>query len=247
MSAYVPLAQRYDVLTRDVPYDRFADFYERLWEKYGIRPTVVLDLACGTGTLTAILAKRGYEMIAVDGSEEMLSEAQDKIYDPDIAVTPMLLCQDMTELDLYGTVNACVCSLDGINYLPPEELKNVFHRLRLFIEPGGVLIFDINTPEKLRAQDGEAFIDETDDVFCVWRAELEGESLHYGIDLFLRDGKKWTRSREEHTEYLHTTDRLVRELEKEGFTEIRLFGELREEEPAPGEQRIFIAARRNNE
>lgn len=247
MSAYLSLAPWYDALTRDVPYGAFAGFYEALFKKYGVAPSLILDLACGTGTLTLELARRGYEMIGVDGSEDMLAAAQEKALDAAVAVRPLFLCQTMEELDLYGTVSAAVCSLDGINYLPPDSLGTVFERLRLFVEPGGLFIFDVNTPEKLASLDGQMFCDETDDVFCVWRAELTPDkaALRYGLDIFARlEEDLWERGGEEHVEYLHTVETLTRALTAHGFGEISAFGELRDAPPQKGEQRVFLAARR---
>ena len=246
MSAYIPLAPMYDSLTRDVPYGAFADFYELLFKKYGVSPKLVLDLACGTGTLTCLLAGRGYEMIGVDGSEEMLSQAAQKAREM-AEPKPIFLCQDMGELDLYGTVEAAVCSLDGINYLPPEELDTVFERLRLFIEPGGMLIFDVNTPEKLRNLDGQVFLDEGEDVYCVWRAGFyeEDNACVYGIDLFTRVREDlWLRSQEEHVEYAHSVELLREALLRHSFEDISIYGELEDRPPEKGEQRIFFAALR---
>lgn len=247
MSAYLSLAPWYDDLTRDVSYGEFADFYELIFRKYGVSPSLCLDLACGTGTLTLELARRGYEMIGVDGSEDMLSVAQEKALDARVPVRPIFLHQTMEGLDLYGTVSAAVCSLDGINYLPPDALGPVFERLRLFVEPGGLFIFDVNTPEKLKGLDDQMFCDETDDVFCVWRTELteDGDALHYGLDIFSRLADDvWERGEEEHLEYLHRVDTLTQELEAHGFGEIRTFAELRDRPPGEDERRIFIAARR---
>lgn len=247
MSAYESLAAYYDSLTGDVPYGRFADFYELIFQRYAVRPTLVLDLACGTGTLTWELAARGYEMIGVDASADMLAEALEKGEEAQAPVAPIFLNQSMEELDLYGTVSAAVCSLDGVNYLPPESLGPVFERLRLFVEPGGLFIFDVNTPEKLLALDGQVFLDETEDVYCVWRAQLseDGGALRYGMDIFsLAESGLWERSFEEHTEYIHPPERLATELMAHGFGDVRLFAELRDEPPVPGEKRVFIAARR---
>ncbi len=248
MSAYESLAAYYDSLTGDVPYGRFADFYELIFRRYAVRPTLVLDLACGTGTLTWELARRGYEMIGVDASPDMLAEAMEKGEEADAPVAPIFLNQSMETLDLYGTVSAAVCSLDGVNYLPPGSLGTVFERLRLFVEPGGLFIFDVNTPEKLLALDGQVFLDETEDVYCVWRAQLseDGGALTYGMDVFsLRPDGAWERDFEEHTEYIHPVERLTAELTAHGFGEIRVFGELRDEPPRVNEQRVFIAAKRN--
>ena len=144
MSCYGPLACWYDRLTGDVPYDQFADFYEAEFSRAGGEFRLLLDLCCGTGTLTMTMARRGYEMIAADASVDMLMQAREKAADAE--TPPLFLLQEASRLDLYGTVDAAYCSLDGMNYIPPEELPRVFHRLHLFIRPGGLLVFDIRTP-----------------------------------------------------------------------------------------------------
>ena len=171
MSCYGPLAAWYDQLTGDVPYERFADLYEAAFARDGGEFHLLLDLCCGTGTLTAIMTRRGYELIAADSSVDMLMQARDK--SADLEPAPLFLLQDAAELDLYGTVDAAFCSLDGINYLPPDALPEVFRRLHLFIRPGGLLIFDMRTPEWLEGLDGQVFVDETDDLLCLWRADYD--------------------------------------------------------------------------
>ncbi len=245
MSNYDSLAMYYDVLTRDVDYSRIADFYELLFDKYGIHPGLMLDLACGTGTLTYLLAGRGYEMIGADMSDDMLSVAMAKSADYDVPIQPLFLRQDMRELDLYGTVSATVCALDGINYLQPEDLRKVFRRLSLFVEPGGIFIFDINSPKRLHEQDGQVFIDETDDIFCTWRAEYDkdNEACVYGFDVFVRDDNDlWERFSEEHTEYAHSCAFIQNELEKAGFGDVSFYGDFSLRPPEDGEERIVISA-----
>ena len=242
MEAYTSLAQYYDSLTQDVPYCAFADYYEKLFKLYGLEVNSILDLACGTGTLTSILSRRGYDMIGADGSADMLAEAMSKSYE--LERRPLYLCQTMEELDLYGTVDAVVCSLDGINYVEPEALPRVFHRVHLFTEPDGVFIFDINSPSKLNALDGQMFVDETDDVFCVWRASLEDKECLYAMDIFSKQGRLWSRTTEEHVEYVYTPQELKELLEEEGFIDVRIYGELSTEPPKEEEQRIFITARK---
>ena len=148
-SSYGPLSLWYDTLTGDIPYGEFADFYEAQFGIDGGEFKTLLDLCCGTGTLTALMAHRGYEMIAVDASADMLMQASGKASDAEIV--PLYLCQDACELDLYGTVDAAYCSLDGINYISPDKLGRVFDRLHLFVRPYGLFIFDIKTPESFRA------------------------------------------------------------------------------------------------
>lgn len=242
MNAYTILARFYDSLTRDVPYDTIADYYETLFDRHGRRPRTILDMACGTGTLTCMLAGRGYDMIGVDASAEMLSVAAVKSYDT--PNRPMFINQRLEHLDLYGTVDAAVCSLDGINYIRPEHIPEVFRRIRLFLEPGGIFIFDVNTPSKLKGLDGNIFLDETDDVFCVWRAAFDKaeNACRYGMDIFAREGGKWSRSREEHVEYAYEPSELQMMLQKAGFDKVEVYGDLTFNAPTAADQRLFVKA-----
>lgn len=242
MSCYDALARWYDSLTGDVPYGAFADYYEKLFAADGGEFRLLLDLCCGTGTLTWELARRGYEMIAADRSVEMLMEAQSKSAEG--AVPPLFLCQSAEELDLYGTVDAAVCCLDGFNYISLDTLGEVFRRLHLFVRPGGLMVFDIRTPAFLRSLDGQVFVDEKEDVLCLWRADYDEKlgGLVYGMDLFTRRGRLWERNGEEHIEYAHEPEALKLLLEKSGFENVRL----REDGPQGGAGRLYIIARRNN-
>ena len=224
MSAYEALARSYDSLTGDVPYEAFAEQYETLLHREGKERLTLLDLCCGTGTLTLLMARRGHELIGTDMSAEMLSEAQEKAAAAALAVPPLFLCQEAAELDLYGTVEGAYCSLDGMNYIPPEELPELFARLHLFIEPQGIFAFDIHSPAHLRELDGQTFVDEDEDVFCLWRAEFDEEenALFYGMDIFQRQGELWRREGEEHIEYAHDPAWLRQLLEQQGFTKVRI-------------------------
>ena len=241
MSSYDALAPWYDQLTGDVPYREIADFYERAFRADGGEFRLLLDLCCGTGSMTWELAVRGYEMIAADRSPDMLMQAQNKRRD--CAVPPLFLCQSAEELDLYGTVDAAVCCLDGFNYLPLDALREAFRRLHLFVRPGGLLLFDIRTPDFLRGLDGQIFVDEKDDVLCLWRADFDEEAgaLIYGMDLFERRGRLWARSGEEHVEYAHEPETLRSMLEAGGFTDVRLVSD----GPQGDAGRLYIISRRN--
>ena len=243
MSAYDALAGTYDILTRDVSYARIADYYEALFARENAHVKTILDLACGTGTLTCLLAQRGYEMIGADASPEMLSEADRKA--AGLKNRPMFINQPMEGLDLYGTVDAVVCSLDGLNHVHPQNLGEVLHRVRLFLEPGGLFIFDILTPAALQRLDGELFLDETDDVFCVWRAQFDeaNNASVFITDIFSRDGKRWARGREEHLEYAYDPAELETMLIGEGFEGVAVYGDMTLEAPR-GERRVFITVRK---
>ena len=250
MSAYEALAGVYDRLTEDVGYERRADYLEKLFRKSRIPVRMVLDLACGTGSMTALLMGRGYEMIAADASPDMLSAAREKT-EGKAGIPPVFLNQSMPELDLYGTVDGAVCCLDSLNYLTsPRDLRRTLGRLRLFIQPGGVLIFDINTPYKLQGLDGQVFLDEREDVYCVWRTEVEKRSriCTYYMDLFTREqGDTWRRSFEYHRQRAYEVEELKGYLQEAGFTNIRTFGDCRMRAPREREERIYFCANRGKD
>lgn len=245
MASYEFLAGCYDELTTDVGYRSWAGYLEKHFARAGIPVRTVLDLACGTGSLTRILAERGYEMIGVDQSEEMLAQAAEKCRDV-AGERPIFLHQSMEKLDLYGTVDACVCCLDSVNYVTrPAALRRAFQRVHLFLMPGGLFLFDVNTPEKFRKMDGQVFLDETEDAYCVWRAEFSEKRriCTYGMDIFRRrEGDLWERGQEVHREYAYELGELAGFLREAGFRRIRVCGDRRLRAPREGEERVFFAA-----
>ena len=204
--AYEFLAGCYDAFTADVHYARWADYLEKHFARSRLPIRTVLDLACGTGSLTRVLAERGYEMIGADLSQEMLAQAAEKCRGAG-PIEPIFLHQAMEELDLYGTIDACVCCLDSINYVTsPKKLARAFRRVHTFLMPGGLFLFDINTPQKLRGLDGQMFLDESEDAYCVWRADWSERRriCTYGMDIFRLDpGGLWSRWEEVHEEYAY--------------------------------------------
>lgn len=250
MASYEFLAGCYDELTRDVGYQKWADYLERHFARSKLPIHTVLDLACGTGSLTWELARRGYETIGADQSEEMLAQANEKGMELglDVPEKPIFLHQSMDELDLYGTIDACVCCLDSVNYVTrPAVLARAFQRVHLFLMPGGLFLFDINTPEKLRSLDGQVFLDETEDTYCVWRAEYSKRRriCSYAMDIFRRtEAGLWERGEEFHEEYAYEPDELEEMLRQAGFVSIRRCGERVMRAPRAGEQRIFFIARK---
>lgn len=244
MNAYRALARHYDTLTADVDYPGWADFLEKLFKQSAIPVRTVLDLACGTGNLTAILAARGYEMIGADGSEEMLAQAAEKS-DGISGIRPLFIRQSMTELDLYGTVDAVVCCLDSVNHLKgPGEFSKMLSRVKLFLAPGGVFIFDVNSSEKLRRLDGELFLDEREDLFCAWRAEYSKSRriCRFWYDIFELDGESWLRSSDVVEEYAFEASEISDALSAAGFESIRTYGDRKMRPPKPGEDRVFYTS-----
>ena len=245
MSAYEALAQSYDSLTQDISYDHMLTFMEAILSRHEIHPETVLDLACGTGSMSVLMAKRGYRVLGADISEDMLAMAQDKASELD--EPPYFICQSMQELRLPYAVDWVACCLDSLNYLTdPKDCRQTFARVYDALTPGGVFIFDINSAEKLRGLDGQVFLDENEDSYCVWRAEFDPEEniCYYGMDLFQRQGEVWLRSFEEHMEYAYTPEELTDWLRQAGFSLVEVYGDGTMQAPKAGEQRIYIYAQK---
>lgn len=244
MSAYEALAASYDRLTEDVDYAAILAFLETILCERRKTPETVLDLACGTGSLSVLLAQRGYRVTGVDQSAEMLTVAYQKALKLK-SNRPFFACQSMQSLELPRPVDMAVCCLDSINYLTdPADCAETFKRVSRNLNRDGIFLFDINTSNKLRALDSQVFLDEDDDTYCVWRAEFdERENIcYYGMDLFQRQGELWRRAFEEHREYAYSQEQLSQMLRSAGFAKVLAFGDRELRAPAPEEQRIYFAA-----
>ncbi len=245
MAAYEALAFSYDRLTNDVDYEATVAFYYEILKLEGLQPRTAVDLACGTGSVAAILARDGLQVTGVDMSEEMLTVAQQKTAEQ--KHPPRFICQPLQELYLPRGVDLAVCALDSLDYITdPRDCAEAIRRVYKALNPGGIFIFDVNTPEKLRAMDGQVFLDEDEAVYCVWRGEFDEETniCSYGMDLFQRAGKVWHRSFEEHREYAYSEAQLVGYLKAAGFSHIGVYADRKLEAPGEGEQRIYIKARK---
>lgn len=244
--SYENFAAYYDLLTENVEYEKRAEYVCGLLSELGVPDGLLLDLACGTGRLSVLLAKRGYEVIGVDQSADMLCEARENAAGSGAEL--LLLCQRMEELDLYGTIRSCVCTLDSINHLlSPDAVRNTFQKVSLFLEPGGVFLFDVNTPYKHEAVLGdETFVYDLDEVFAVWRNQYYPETREVGItlDFFEADEECYYRSSEEFRERAYTDEELTAWLLESGFEVLHRFEELSHEPPKADTQRIVYAARK---
>lgn len=248
MSSYEALAASYDSLTRDIPYERYLRFFKTLLRRFGVKAETVADLACGTGSLSMLLAEAGFSVIGIDQSEDMLSVAAEKANALE-ENRPFFIAQPMQRLRLFAPVDACVCALDSINYVTkPQDVQRTFRRVWQALRPGGLFVFDINTPFKLEGLDGQVFLDENEDTYCVWRAEFDRRYrlCRYGMDLFQRDGDVWQRSFEEHIERAYTPQELHAWLLEAGFVRVEQFGRLCLQAPRADEMRIFFAAKKGS-
>ena len=225
MEQYTSLAKYYDKLNNDVDYGALARSIGGVFERYcalpGKRIKSVLDLGCGTGSLTLAMRGAGYDMTAVDVSEEMLAEAFDKTARAGFSDI-LYLCQDMTSFELYGTVEGVVCCFDSLNYLTDEaDLDRCFALVRNYLEKGGVFYFDMNTPYKFENVYGDNdYIIEADGVYCGWRNTYDPESgvCEFALDIFAegKDGA-YKRFSEEHYEKKYGLETVRRLLSKNGF------------------------------
>ena len=245
MDAYKDLAFSYDRLTNDVDYQKVVEFYMQILAKEDLKPRTAVDLACGTGSVALLLAQKGMAVTAVDMSEDMLCVASQKT--SEMENPPRFVCQKLQELKLPRAVDLAVCALDSLDYVTdPKDCEKAISRIYKALNPGGIFIFDVNTPEKLRAMDGQVFLDEDDDVYCVWRGEFDKDTniCSYGMDLFQRQGKVWHRSFEEHREYAYSQAQLESYLKAAGFTQIEVYADREFVAPREGEQRIYFKARK---
>lgn len=192
MSGYGNFALFYDRLTENISYREMAELYDKLIKRLGGKKGILLDLACGTGSLSEEMAKLGYDVIGTDASEDMLSAAMDKKMQSGLNI--QYLCQDMRELDMFGTIDVTVCALDSLNHLASlEDIGRVFSKVFLFCEPEGLFIFDMNTPYKHRNILGNnTFVYDLDDIYCVWQNSLDENStdnrVDISLDIFARNG-----------------------------------------------------------
>ena len=246
---YLAIARVYDKLNKEIDYSKWADFFERCFEKYcKEKPAIVLDLACGTGRMTCEMAKRGYDMIGVDGSIDMLSEA----YSKDTSGI-LYLCQDMRELELYGTVGATVCCLDSLNYLVNDgELERVLSLVHNYSDPDALFIFDVNSEfkfENVYADNAYILEDENDDggaIFCGWQNSYDRESrvCSFYLSVFEEgENGEYYRADEEQRERCYTVDEIKNTLAKSGFEFIDVFSDVEFSGVTESSERLYFVAR----
>ena len=248
MASYGDFAYYYDSLTENVDYDKRCEYIRGLLAENGIGEGILLDLACGTGTVSLKLSEMGYDVIGVDASEEMLSVAQEKKMESGADV--IFLCQRMEELDLFGTINACVSTLDSINHVTDEDtVREIFRRVSLFMEDKGVFVFDVNTPYKHREILGDnTFVYDTDEVYCVWQNSTDENLLtKVSLDIFEKDEddeETYYRYCEEFAEKAYDLDDIRKWLEECRFEVTAVYEEMtRENVRADTQRAVFVAVK----
>ncbi len=223
MDSYTSLAPVYDKLNADIDYAAWADFIERQFVTFAKKaPKSVLDLACGTGSMTVELAARGYDMTGIDLSEDMLAVAQKKCDAGRFRHSVLLLSQNMANFELYGTVDAIVCCLDSLNYLTKkDELQRTFAHAHNYLEPDGLFIFDMNAPAKFeRVYADNSYVLEDEGIFCAWQNYYNSKSklCDFYLSIFTEneDGS-WTRYDEEQREKCWSLRTVKAILDETGF------------------------------
>lgn len=251
MEAYTSFAYVYDTFMDNVPYEEWGEYLHGLLNEYGIEDGIVLDLGCGTGTMTEYLADKGYDMIGVDNSEEMLEIALEKKQNSGHDI--LYLCQDMREFELYGTVRAIVSICDSVNYITdPEELEQVFRWADNYLDPDGIFIFDFNTEYKYREILGDRTIAESrDECSFIWdNYYYEEEKINeYELSLFVRDEELskdgqdiYNRYQETHYQRGYTLEEMKELLKAAGLKVLAAYDAFTKEVPKADSERIYVIA-----
>lgn len=251
--SYSAFARFYDQLTGNISYPQRAAYFDRLLRRHGVgEGAILLDLACGTGSLSLELAALGYDVIGVDGSPAMLSEAMEKRWEAG-REDVLFLCQDMTELDLYGTIHAAVCALDSLNHITdPAALEEAIGRVSLFMEQGGVFAFDVNTPYKHETVLGNnTFVYDCDSVYCVWQNSYrpEDRTVEISLDFFEQEEDEdgcYRRSSESFCERAYPLEELQGMLERCGMALEACYHEDSFDPPRADTQRWVCVARKTS-
>lgn len=246
---YGAVAPVYDRLNAEIDYTAWAAFAERCIEKFcRKRPALVLDLACGTGRMTIAMAERGYDMIGVDGSADMLAVAYDRAAAAGRQI--LFLQQDMRSFELYGTVGAVLCCLDSLNYLTGDgELALCFSLVHNYLEPDGLFFFDVNTPHKFACVYGdEAYIleDEEGGTFCGWQNRYDPESglCEFALSVFTENKNgTYTRRDEVQTERCYTMEQITASLQAAGMELLGVYGDFAFTPADAAQDRWYFCAR----
>lgn len=246
MDAYTSFARVYDTFMDNIPYEEWAVYLTGLLNEYGVNDGLILDLGCGTGNMTELLAKEGYDMIGVDNAEEMLEIAMEKREKSGHDI--LYLLQDMREFELYGTVRAVVSVCDSVNYIDEEEdLTEVFRLVNNYLNPGGVFIFDFNTLYKYREILGDRTIAENrEDCSFIWdNYYYEEERINeYELSIFIREKENLFRRYEEtHFQRGYTLDEMIRMIKDSGLEFVTAYDAFTREAPKEDSERIYVIAR----
>ncbi len=243
--SYGEFAYIYDLLTDDVEYTRRADYIDGLISKHfiGSDEKLLCDLGCGTGTICTILNERGYDCIGIDNSENMLNVALSKNNSENI----LYLNQDITEFELYGTVDIFVSLLDTLNYITDsQKLKKVFKLVYNYLNYDGIFIFDINTPYKFEhILADNTFIYEHDNIFYTWENFYEDKMLDFYLNFFIKgEDNKYRRFAEHHSQFCYSEETIINFALEAGLCVEAVYGEFSFSSPSDTEERLFFVLKK---
>lgn len=248
MSRYSDFAYCYDALMGDVDYSARTEYLLELFRKFGEAPTLMLDVACGTGKFSTEFAKRGIEVIGTDPSEDMLAVARENTAEAGLDI--LYLCQAAEELDLYGTVDGAICCMDSINHITDKAvLGEAFKKVSLFLEPQKLFIFDVNTVYKHRNILGNnTYVLDEDGIYCVWQNELNSDRNEtlITLDFFTEEDGCYYRSGEEFFERGYTFDELEELLTAAGLKTEAIYSDMTQKPPEETCQRAIFVCRKLN-
>lgn len=245
VAGYNSFSEYYDSLMKNVGYKARAEYILEVFERLNHNMGLSLDLACGTGSLTIELKKRGIDIYGVDASYDMLSHAREKAVDNNFDI--LFLCQKMQTLDLYGTIDTCICTLDSINHMIADnDVQKAFDRVSLFMNPGGYFLFDVNTIYKHQEiLSDNTFVYDAPDVFCVWQNSIkENNIVNIELDFFEKEGDVYYRTSEKFCERAYSDEQITSMLEKAGFEIVSRFSDMSFDAPKADDQRIVYVARK---
>lgn len=249
MDAYTGFAEVYDMFMDNIPYEEWCGYLTGLLREQGVEDGLVLDLGCGTGTMTRLLAAAGYDMIGIDISEEMLEIAMEKSAAAKEGLSEILyLQQDMREFELYGTVRAIVSICDSMNYIMEyEELVQVLRLANNYLDPGGVFIFDLNTPYKYRELLGEQTIAENrEEGSFIWENYYDEEEQvnEYDLTLYIKEENGMFRRYEEtHYQRAYDLETVARAVKEAGMELAAIYDAFTKEAPGKNSERVYVIAR----
>ncbi len=243
---YNDFAYEYDRLMNDIDYKKWADYIVSIFNKNNLSPSMILDLGCGTGSFCIEMAKRGYDMIGVDSSSDMLCCAKEKALKAGCDI--LFLNQDMSSFELYGTVDVIVCLVDSLNYLTvKQDVKKVFKLAENYLNPDGIFIFDINTEYKLsKVLGNNVFYDVRDDVSYIWQSAYDSRKklCNYDVTFFVQQDELYRRYDEIHTERAYKIDELSDLLTASGLVSLNIYDELTFNSFNSKSERVFFVCRK---
>ena len=245
---YNDFAYSYDALMGDADYDGRSEYLFSLFKKYDRMPTLMLDLACGTGEFSNRFAKNGVSVIGVDISYDMLSVAREKTAEQGNDI--LYLCQDAAELDLYGTIDGAICCLDSLNHITDyEKLCKAIERVSLFLEKDRLFIFDLNTEYKHREVLGNnTFVIDNEEVYCVWQNEYNecDKTVGINLDFFVPDDDVYYRASESFCEKAYSFKEIENALTVAGLKVEAIFEDMTENAPSDTAERVVYVTRKVN-